>query len=96
MAQSPPPSSPDPASPEPSPVSDGLVKFAAVLQILALIGLIVLLFQKPVSENAPAVAAAPANASPPSAPAASKTTLPPPSRVTVATKTAIEALDATG
>jgi prolyl oligopeptidase len=59
------PPTPEPASREPSPVAGGLVYFAAWLQLAALIGLIALLFQKPVAENSPAaIVSASTNAAP--------------------------------
>ena len=77
MANSVPPSSPEPASREPSPIAGGLVKFAALLQLAALIGLILLLLE-PVTKTPVAMALVPnptnsTNAAPvqPAAPAVS-------------------------
>ncbi len=72
MASSVPPSSPEPTH-EPSPISGGLVKFAALLQLAALIGLLALLLEP--STKTPVTAALipnPTNAAPiqPAAPAA--------------------------
>jgi prolyl oligopeptidase len=74
MANPLPPPSPEPASREPSPAAGGLVHFAALLQLVALIGLVVLLFQKPAPNEFVAVP----NPLPPSTNAPPASPAPPP------------------